>query len=276
MKKICYTVITGDCDDLKEPIKTTPGWTYLCLTDNPNLTSKTWDIKLIGGEEPKKLSRFFKCKNHFPEYDLSVFIDATFSIKRTIDLFALNKRDGIWLNSHPQRQCVYEEAQIVIDKGLDNIDTVTKQVERYRAEGLPEQYGLWRCGIIVRNPKDPKITEMCDLWWKEVEQGSHRDQISFPYACWKTGVQPNSILHGITQIYLKQSLHKPHPTDEWKFVGEGEYDPALTERYQGAHLIILKNGLLFPKWVNLYISLKHGRERFIELIKILGGVIVNG
>ena len=285
MKKIIYTIITNDCDTLKEPLKHSPGWDYLCLTDNPNLKSDTWNIEVVNDlEDPKKLSRLYKIKNHFPDYDLSIFIDATFSIKRPLDPFALSKTEGIWLNSHPQRQCLYEEAQVVIDKNLDNPETVLNQISRYKAEGLPEQNGLYRCGIMVRNPKDDRITEMCDLWWKEVENGSWRDQVSFPYACWKTKVIPNTILHGITQIYFKQSLHLSKPTTEWLYVANSGESPRpcyeeykyTIDRYDTAHLIILKDGLLTPAWLRNYISPKVGRYRFIELVKILNGVSVYG
>lgn len=277
MKKIIYSVITADTDEIKEPIKTTPGWEYVMFTDNPNLTSKTWDIEVVKGGEPKKLSRYLKIKNHFPEYDLSLWIDATFEIKQhSLDKFALSKQEGIWLNSHPQRQCLYEEAEIVKSKNLDDPNLIDKQIEKYRAEGYPEQNGLFRCGIMVRNPKDSRITEMCDLWWNEVEKGSWRDQISMPYACWKTGVTPTPILHGITNIYFKQSLHKSHPTEDWTFVGEGEYDKSLTQRYDTAHLILLKNGFLFPSWLRNYINPKVGRNRFAELVKILDGITVYG
>lgn len=275
MKKVIYTCITNGTDTLKEPVKPQYDWEYVCYTDDPNLKSPVWNIELVKGGDPKKLSRYIKIKNHFPEYDLSLYIDATFEIKKhSLDKFALSKTEGIWLNAHPQRQCTYEEAEIVKSKNLDNPNLIDQQIKKYREEGLPEQWGLWRCGIMVRNPKDDKITEMCETWWQEVEAGSYRDQVSFPYACWKTGTQPNSILHGITQIYFKQSLHKPNPSDTWKFVGTGDYDPSLTERYQGAHLIILKNGLLFPSWVSLYISMKDGEARFIELVQILNGIVV--
>lgn len=282
MKKICFTAVFGDTDDLKEPLKYSLGWDMVCYTDNPNLTSTAWDIELVSPGDPKKLSRYVKIKNHFPDYDLSCYIDATFEIKRPLDPFALSKTEGIWLNRHPQRNCVYEEAQIVIDKTLDSKETIVKQIEKYRAEGLPEQNGLYRCGIMVRNPKDTKITEMCDLWWDEVEKGSYRDQISFPYACYKTGVVPNEILHGITQIYFKQSLHKANPTTEWLYVqNSGDLlDPAyetyknIIDRYDTAHMIILTDGFLTPKWVKNYINPKVGRDRFEELVKILNGTTV--
>lgn len=284
MKKIAYTCIFGDSDPLKEPLKTTPGWTFVCYTDNPSLTSKTWDIELVGSGDPKKMSRYVKCLNHFKEYDISVYIDATFQIRRTIDLFALNKRNGIWLNSHPQRRCVYEEAQIVIEKNLDSPETVLNQINRYRQEGLPEQNGLYRCGIMVRNPKDDRVTELCDLWWQEIEQGSWRDQISFPYACWRTGVQPNTILHGITTNYFKQHLHLSHPTTEWLYVSDSGEPPKpayeeyknTIDRYDTAHLILLKDGFLTPLWLQNYINPKVGRDRFAELVKILNGITVYG
>jgi hypothetical protein len=277
MKKICFTSLFSDYDDLKEPQKPSADWDFVCFTDQ-DIKSDTWNIVKVDGGNSRKISRKYKIPNLFPEYDLSLYLDATFEIKRQhLDTFALSKTDGIWLNAHPQRKCLYEEAAIIIEKNLDDTEVVTKQIERYRAEGLPEHWGLWRCGIMVRNPKDEKITEMCELWMKEVEENSWRDQPSFSYACWKTGVVPNEILHGITVNFFKQHLHKPRPTDTWTFVGEGDYDKSLTEKYQGAHLIILKNGLLYPEWINLYISLKsHGRERFIELIKILNGIVVHG
>lgn len=284
MKKIAFTCIFGDTDSLKEPLKTTPGWDFVCYTDNPSLTSKTWDIELVSSGDPKKMSRYVKCINHFKEYDISLYIDATFQIKRTIDLFALNKRNGIWLNSHPQRQCLYEEAQIVIDKSLDSKETIVNQINRYRQEGYPEQNGLYRCGIMVRNPKDERVTELCNKWWEEIENGSHRDQVSFPYACWATGVVPNTILHGITSIYFRQSLHKANPTTEWLYVADSGEPPKpcyeeyknIIDRYDTAHLIILKDGLLIPAWLRNYISHKVGRNRYIELVKILNGTVVYG
>jgi hypothetical protein len=274
MKKICYTVIFGSTDNLKEPKVISPGWEYICYTDDPSLKSEAWDVKVVESENPRKTSRYYK--THPPQADLTLFIDATFQIKRQLDPFALSKTEGIWLNSHPQRQCIYEEAQIVIEKGLDSEHTVNQQVTKYREDGYPEQNGLYRCGILVRNGSDKQVQKLNETWWEEIENGTWRDQVSFPYACKKVGITPNTILHGITNIYFKQSLHQPHPTDTWKYIGEGNYDITLTEKYQGAHLIILKNGLLFPQWINNYISLKDGKDRFIELIKILGGVVVYG
>lgn len=283
MKKLIYTCLFGGVDDLKEPLKTQSDWSYIVITDDPNLKSPVWDTIVVPPGDPKKLSRYYKIKNHFPDYDLSVYVDCTFQIKKQpLDRFALSKTEGIWLNSHPQRQCLYEEAEIVKSKGLDDPNLVDEQVSRYRKEGYPEQNGLYRCGILVRNPKDDKITEMCDLWWEEVDKYSWRDQISFPYSCWKTGVTPNPILHGITQIYFKQSLHLNHPSQDWVFIPSDTLlpEPAYEkynqtiDRYDTAHTIVLTTGILTPRWLLNYISPKVGIPRFLELVRILNGITV--
>ena len=43
--KICYTCITGKYDALIEPLVVTPGWKYVCFTDQTNFTSKVWEIR---------------------------------------------------------------------------------------------------------------------------------------------------------------------------------------------------------------------------------------
>lgn len=276
MKKICYTALFGGVDDLKRPTKITPGWEYIVYTDDPYLTSDVWSVEFVETPNPRKASRYYK--THPPQADLTVYIDATFEIKGNLDRFALSKTDGIWLNAHPQRNCAYKEAEIVTLKNLDKKEVIDKHILRYREEGLPEDWGLWRCGIIVRDGNDPRIAKLNNLWWEEIDNGSWRDQISFPYACWKLGITPNNIMHGITNIYFKQSLHLSKPTDDWVYDnGEPvEKDNSLIKRYDTAHIIIRPDRFLVPRWLTNYISLSKGRDRFIELVKILNGVVVYG
>ena len=42
--KCIYTYIIGGYDSVKEPKVVTPGWDYICVTDNPNLKSEVWNI----------------------------------------------------------------------------------------------------------------------------------------------------------------------------------------------------------------------------------------
>jgi hypothetical protein len=275
--KICFTSIFSDYDNLKDPLLPNHDWEYVCFTDQ-DLKSDVWSIEKVESGDSKKLSRKYKLPNLFSEYDLSLYLDATFEIGGNLNRLTNGREKGIWLNRHPQRQCAYEELEIIKNKGLDQPEIIDHQTARYIVEGLPEQYGLWRCGIIIRNPKDDQVSELCNLWYNEVLNGTYRDQPSFTYSVWKTGVMPNDIPHGLTNKLLRQSLHKSHPTEHWLYdSGEPvEKDNPLISKYDTAHLILLKDRFLIPKWMKNYVNPKVGKDRYEELVKILGGTIVRG
>ncbi len=65
-KKCVFTVLIGDYDHLQEPAMVAEGWDYLCITNNPNLTSSVWTFIHIDDEgmDPVRLSRKYKICNH--------------------------------------------------------------------------------------------------------------------------------------------------------------------------------------------------------------------
>ena len=54
---------------------------------------------------------------------------------------------------------------------------------------MPSHIGLAETNLMLRDHRDPKCEEVMKLWESEVLKGSHRDQLSFNYACWKLGVK---------------------------------------------------------------------------------------
>ena len=52
---------------------------------------------------------------------------------------------------------------------------------------MPRHVGLAETNLMLRDHHDPKCEEVMKLWESEVLKGSHRDQLSFNYACWKLG-----------------------------------------------------------------------------------------
>jgi len=65
------------------------------------------------------------------------------------------------------------------------------QIKRYRAEGYPEDNGLIMSSVILRRHNEPEIIEFDKKWWEEIANGSKRDQLSFNYIQWKTGLKYN-------------------------------------------------------------------------------------
>lgn len=86
---------------------------------------------------------------------------------------------------HPKRDCIYQEAEVVLECKKDKPEIVTKQMEKYRNNKYPEHAGLVSSGIIVRRHSDKKMVKHCKLWYREVLNFSQRDQLSFNYILWK-------------------------------------------------------------------------------------------
>ncbi len=193
-KKAVYTCITGKYDNPARHLYVREGWDYLCFTDNKNLLSKGNDgqwrfLPLVCNLSDKvKTARFHKINftKVLPEYDESLWVDANISIL-TPYIFEKIAGRSLAVPLHPDRDCVFQEAEAVLHYKKDTEDVVQAQTAFLHAENMPEHYGLCETGIIYRRHDDERNAEVMDLWWKTVERFSKRDQLSFTYALFKNG-----------------------------------------------------------------------------------------
>ncbi len=190
---VVYTSITGNYDDLRLPAVVNPKLKYVCFTDNKNLRSDIWNVKYVENMDNLDnalFARQFKIRPHrfFPEYDTSIWIDANLQIKK--DLMPLMQRyqqnADILLFPHPERMCIYDEGATCIHWRKDDKKRILYQMKKYLDEQYPCDNGLMCGGCIVRNHNKSNIIDAMENWWSEVINGSRRDQISLPYALWKT------------------------------------------------------------------------------------------
>ena len=208
MKKVIYTAIFGDDHHLHTPI-ISEGYDYVCFTDSDKYKSDTWDVKKVTPlySHNGLNNRRYKVLPHrfFKNYDFSIYVDGDLKITDDLGKLANNfithplstldhslcgiKSTGT-LNT---RNCIYDEANFIKWLGdnhpqkhyKDNIQTIFKQIERYQFEGYPERNGLARTSIIMRNHNNPQVVKVMEDWWLELKYWSKRDQLSFPYVCWK-------------------------------------------------------------------------------------------
>ena len=192
---VIYTVITGGKDTLNEDMNTT-GARAVCFTDNPNLTSKKWEIIQIPTlyKDDRRNSRVVKMLPHiyFPEAEYSLYCDGNIICK-----VPLKRLISEWLSDtdiavfkHHTRDCLFDEAEECIRLGLDSKDVIEGQILRYT--GFPKRKGLYQCGVILRRHND-KIRRLNERWFAEYMTGCKRDQVSFPYVLEKEGVSINAI-----------------------------------------------------------------------------------
>lgn len=183
MRKVCYTSIMGNYDTLKEPLHITDGWEYVCYTDQ-DIKSKHWTIERVP-ERGVRSARKIKVLPPF-DADVSLWMDGSFQIHGCIDDFVSLALDAdAMLLKHPHRDNVFQEAMAVTRLKKDSEGTVNAQVRRYRDENFIQRQYLPATGIIYRVHND-RTKEFQKVWWEEIENGSHRDQLSFNYAAQKS------------------------------------------------------------------------------------------
>lgn len=210
--KVIYTAIMGNYDTLKDPAVITPGWDYVAFTDNKYLRSDVWDIYHIDSSElgPARTARRVKIMMHeYLEYDRSIWIDGNFGIKCNLDDFlAAFEFTDFTLMTHG-RDCLYLEATACIVGKKDDENIINAQMERYRNYGFPKNFGLIATGLIHRTaPKNENII-FAKRWWKELENGSVRDQLSFNYVQWKLPTAFNLIdFKTVTRKYFDWGRHQ--------------------------------------------------------------------
>ena len=191
MKKLIYTVLTGEYDQVSELPVVNPEFDHVCLTDHPDLIeSKTWQIRRIDNPEglsPVRLSRKPKILpfEFFPDYDVAVYLDANLILKDDVQgLIDKYKNADVVVSKHPYRDCIYREEQAVLSQKRDHEENTRPQIDKYKKEGFPENYGLSHCNLIVWRNRE-SVKSFGWAWWNEVKNHSHRDQLSFDYARWR-------------------------------------------------------------------------------------------
>ena len=193
--KICiYTCITGDYDNVNELPFKEKGVDYFLFTNNKKITSNTWNviyinniadldkIKVLGHDKLKK-------------YDITVWVDGASYIKKSvcefIDKYCDFKKYDLIGFKHRERDCIYDEALECAKVLKDKKDVLKKQITLYEKNGYPKHNGLIESTILFRKNKSNNLAKTMIMWFDEIKKHSCRDQISFNYVAYKTGLKFN-------------------------------------------------------------------------------------
>ena len=194
MKKVVYSVIIGKYDKILT-FKKQEGYNYFLFADK-NYHNTNWTIipikKLLKKTNLSKLkmTRYFKLFPHlfFKDYDLSIYIDATFIVKGNLNeilLRTLNPSYDIYFLQHPLRNKILQELSEVLLCKRETKEIINIVKKRYRKENFPDIIGLTENCIIIRRHNNKKVIKLMDIWWNEIKNYSYRDQLSLNYAIWK-------------------------------------------------------------------------------------------
>ena len=184
--KVVYTAIAGGVDKLLAPEQIDDGWDYICFTDDA-LDCPPWRPAPIELQQPTlaREARYVKVNatTVLPEAKLSLWVDGNIQPVESAEALVERYLTGhnLVLHEHPERNCLFDEAVAVIDQGKDATSTVLAQVLRYARAGVAPNVGLHATAAILRR-HTARVRDFEETWWAEIAKGSHRDQLSLPYA----------------------------------------------------------------------------------------------
>ena len=149
--------------------------------------------------------------DYLPGYDICIYIDGNMQIKGDLNRFLRTYYKGGFLTcSHPVRRTVEEEVRACIKFGKDGAESLQNTCKQLKEiTGMKATNILYESGFIVRDYSEATQT-LCYAWWAMIDGGTHRDQISLPFAAHYTGVWPKTVTTNIRNGILKIHKHKTH------------------------------------------------------------------
>jgi hypothetical protein len=218
LKKVVFSVLLGEYDLISQ-FNLQKDFDFFLFTDDQSgkYNHTNWTILPIPAEVQElnvsrvKKQRFIKLHPHlyFKDYDLSIYIDANFKIVDDLNNFlirVLSPNYSIYTFEHPGRNTIFNETFEVVSLQKEK-ESIAKAIrERYRKENFPDKNGLIESCLIIRKHNEKDSIYMMNKWYDEIKNYSHRDQLSFNYIMWKTGVKIKYIVKNFALQYFFQNI----------------------------------------------------------------------
>lgn len=196
-RRCIYTVLYGDRDRLlAQPVRAASGLDFIAFTDDPaadwpGWTSRTLPQRLPG--DPVRSARYAKFHPHvlLPDYDASLYIDATVLLRQPPEaLFAAlldGHADTMACLAHSHRACVLDEVRAVLGLSYDDPELCLRQMAVCAQAGWRGTVKLTWSGLLLRHHHHPRVVAMMQAWWEHVLRFSRRDQLSFAFVAEQQG-----------------------------------------------------------------------------------------
>lgn len=216
-----YTCITNNYDSIKEPLLVMDNEEFFLFSDDVVTQNKgsesVWKRIPINAPFGCNVNRYYKMHpfQFEGDFDYAIYIDGSIQVVSELGSLcqlAREAKTGIAMHRHSRRDCVYEEARACIIHGNGNGSKIKKRVSKYKAEGLPQGFGLFECGIIVVDLKNKNASYLFSEWWKEFQYSQcERDQLSFPYILWKNGYKTEDVGNLGCNLMVNPKIRMPIP-----------------------------------------------------------------
>lgn len=192
-----YSILIGDYEVLNEQaIAKDSKLDFICFTDNPELTSTTWKIRVVEPEfkaDPIRSQRRIKLLAHeyLADYEESLYIDNNVLLKELPEkLFEKYLTCDVAVPYHSFRNELLDEFLEVAKIGLDDPNRIFEQFNHYSIY-YPEILNskpLWT-GMMLRKHNKQNVKSVFEFWYSQILRYSRRDQLSVNLALDSLGEQ---------------------------------------------------------------------------------------
>jgi hypothetical protein len=201
------TSIYGGFDHLREPPAQQDANVveWKCVTDDPDMaTVGPWEISVDQTPWPSprlgaKLAKVRPLDFLDSDPDVVVRMDGAAYLLHDRSVATLLDAAGdavLAQYEHPARNCIYDEAHAASGQAKYTGQPIFGQVDHYRAEGHPEQWGLWETGVLVYNYRhrtELLLHELGSRWLAEMQTWTLQDQLSEPVVLRQLGLRPAAL-----------------------------------------------------------------------------------
>jgi hypothetical protein len=196
-----YTALFGGYERLLEqPVAASSDVEFICFTDDPGLTSTTWQVHVVEPHLPGDMvrsARVLKIRGHeaLDAFHETLWIDNSVLLKRDpAELLDEWLSDGdLAMPAHSFRATVAAEFDAVLATGRDDRERVDEQFEVYSVHHPERLEGAVLWTAILARRRSPAVSRAMERWLDHVLRYSRRDQLSIGYVLEETGVVPTVI-----------------------------------------------------------------------------------
>lgn len=258
--RICvYTCITGNYDQIKEIDKKEKGIDYYLFTNNKTITSNTWNVVYIEDNELSNVQLARKTKILGNEivnsYEIALWMDAAVEFKKNIKDFIktyLGLNDVFACFKHEYRTSVLEEMDACLRFRKEDIKNIVALKKFYKKEDYKYDNGLIESTVYIKRPGNKKVQQTMNNWFDMIKNYSKRDQLSFNYSIYKTGLKVRWINENVfNNNWFKWHEHNFNklPKNYMIYFGDlNKYD--YKKQYNGEYIINGNNHLIETKIIN--------------------------
>ena len=227
-----YTCLFGGYEPLcEQPVAADSDLEFVAFTDDPALTSDTWDVRLLPSALPADRSRSSRrpkllAHEYLPDHDESLYIDNSVLLIQPPEVLFADLLPGdvpFAMFKHSNRGALREEYEAVVAQRRE-VDVIAAEqlahYERIRPDAL-EHPTLWG-GVLLRRHHDPAVVATGQAWWEQVLRYSRRDQLSLPYVLLETGVG-----YRVHPLHNRESPYHRWPREDLGRVEADGYAPDL-------------------------------------------------